>query len=394
MDTIRQLYLRSWRGFVLAFSLTLIAYLLYFQRLGSLLPGYSTSELQALTGASNWHTIAANPVNAPYKSFDWLSTAMLHHGILANRIITAVIGLLGALLFFVVVRAWCSYRVAFFATVMFATSAGLLHFARLGTGEVLQMCILALLAVVLWYRKQRNHRMIIGYLLIAMFVVIWYIPGMFWFELFGLWPLKGTIRGQARRTNNFHLAGMLVLFLLLLAPLIIASSSNPHILLQLAGLPPHLSTLKHFGSNLLSLALAITVHSNGSSLYWVGHAPLLNAIEVVAGLLGAYYVFRQSSVRRTFLFGSMAIGLVLASLGGEVTFACLVPILYLFIAIGIDHLLSRWFTVFPRNPIARLSGVGVVCVMVTFSVFYQVRTYYVAWPHAPATRAAFDHPAP
>jgi hypothetical protein len=324
----------------------------------------------------------------------WLCTAVLHHGILADRMIAAVIGLLAAFLFFVVVRAWCSYRVAFFGTVMFVTSAGLLHFARLGTGGVLQMCIIALLAVVLWYRQQREHRMVIGYLLVALFVLLWYIPGMFWFELLGLVLLKGTILGQIRRAHNFHLAGILMLSLLLLAPLVIASISHPRILLQLSGLPQHLSSLPHIGGNLLNLLLGLIVHSNGSPLFWVGHAPLLNAIEIVAGLLGAYYVYRQGLIRRSFLFGSIGIGLILASLGGSVTFACLVPISYLCITIGIDHLLSRWFTVFPRNPIARLAGVGAVCVMVAFSVFYQVRTYYIAWPHASATRSAFNHPAP
>ncbi|HEY4160728.1 MAG TPA: hypothetical protein VGM08_01575 [Candidatus Saccharimonadales bacterium] len=391
MEAVRRFYLRSWRILALGLSLALIAYLLYFQRLGSLLPGYSSSELTTYAGASNWHHIGSNPVNAPYKLVVWLFTAVLHHSIFVDRAVAAAIGVIAALLFFVVARAWCTYRVAFFATLMFATSSGLLHFARFGTGQILQMSILALLAVGILYRQQRDHRVIIGYLLLALFVLLWYIPGMFWFEMLALIPLWGTVSGQIRRANNFHLAGMLALCLLLVLPLVLAGIKHPTVLVHLSGLPQSLGSLSHIGSNLLELVLAITLRSNGSALFWVGHAPLLDAVEVITGLLGAYYVYREASGRTTFLFGAAAIGLLLASLGGSVTFACLVPIAYLFVALGLDQLLKRWTAVFPRNPVARLAGVSVILAMLAFSVLYQVRTYYIAWPHAPATRAAFNH---
>jgi hypothetical protein len=32
--------------------------------------------------------------------------------------------------------------------------------------------------------------------------------------------------------------------------------------------------------------------------------------------------------------------------------------------------------------------------MLIFSVLYQLRVYYVAWPHDPATRQVFSHQAP
>ncbi len=394
METVRRFYFRSWRILAPGLSLALITYLLYFQRLSSLLPGYSAQEVADYGGASNWHSIVDNPINTPYKLLVWLFTAVLHHSILADRVVAAAIGFIAALLFFVVVRTWCTYSIAFFATIMFATSAGLLHFARLGTGEILQMSTLALLAIAIWYHRQREHRIVIGYLLAALFIALWYIPGMFWFELLGLIALRGTIIGQIRRTKNFQLAGLAALCLLLLVPLVWASIKQPGILLQISGLPPNLGSLSQVGSNVISLVLAVVIRSNGSPVLWVGHAPLLDAIEVVAALLGAFYVYRAASGRTTFLFGTAAIGLLLASLGGSVTFACLIPALYLFVAIGLDHLLKRWMAVFPRNPVARLTGVSAVSLMLIFSVLYQVRTYYIAWPHAPATRQVFDRPIP
>ena len=195
------------------------------------------------------------------------------------------------------VRAWCTYRIAFVATIMFATSSGLLHFARFGTGDILQMSVLALLSFILGYRAQHGYqRLVIGYLLVALFVLAWYIPGMIWFELLGLVFSLRTIVGQLRRakTNKpgrFRAA----VFLAFLAPLVAASVKRPKILLEVLGLPQSLHTLTHFLGNLWNIVLAITVHSNGRPLLWVGHAPLLTIVEVILGALGAYYIYREAS---------------------------------------------------------------------------------------------------
>jgi hypothetical protein len=152
--------------------------------------------------------------------------------------------------------------------------------------------------------------------------------------------------------------------------------------------------MTHIGSQLTQNILGITVRSNGNPLFWVGHAPLLSAVEVILGALGAYYLSREAPRRGLFLFICAVLGIVLISIGGPVTLACLVPVLYLFIATGLDHLLGQWLSVFPRNPVARTAGMGVVCIMLLFSVLYQVRAYYIAWPHNDATRQAFHHSAP
>jgi hypothetical protein len=391
MEAIRVFYLRTWRGLVLSLSLGIIAYLLYFSRLSSLPPGYSAPELHTYAVAGNWHTILGNPVNAPYKALVWICMELTHHSLLAARVVSACMGLLAAIVFFIVVRAWCSYRAALMTTILFAASAGLLHFARLGTGDILQVSVLVLLGVLLWYQDHHSYRIVTSYLLIALFALLWYVPGMVWFELLGLVLLRKTIGDQLRHAKTLNLVGMPIVFLLCITPLVWESIKHPRILEQIVGLPQQLHLITHVGTNLLRLVLGIVVHSNGNPLYWVGHAPLLSVTEVVALLLGIYYMTKERSGRTVFLLGSGAIGLVLASLDGGVTFACLLPVIYLCIATGIDRFLDTWLTVFPRNPVARIGGISIVCLMLAFSLLYQVRAYYVAWPHAPATYRTFTH---
>jgi hypothetical protein len=395
MNTVSKFYFRSWRMAVLVLSVALIAYLLYFRRLGTLLPGYSASELKAYTNAVSWHAIATNPINAPYKIVVWLLTAIFHHGIMMNRIVAASFGILAVIAFFMIIRPWYSFRAAFLGTILFATSAGFLHTARLGTGQILQMSILAFIGAVLWYYRRKGNRTYVGYGVMALFALLWYVPGMLWFELFGLLLLRKGAWRQLTGMPRIHLAGWTTLFIAVLIPLGIASLHSPQLLLNAAGLPTTVHAFTHTGSNVLNAVMSIGVRSNGDPIFWVGHAPLLNVIELVLGLIGGYfYIYRERSVRSMFLVGSLTICLVLIGFGSTVSFACLVPLLYLFVTAGLNHFLGQWLRVFPRNPIARFTGVAIICMMLFFSVLYQVRSYFVAWPHTTAARKAFNHPRP
>lgn len=391
-QSVQRLFFRVWRPAVLVLTLALIAYLLYFRHLGTLLPGYSAPELHTYLSSANWHAIAANPVNAPFTVPVWALTAVAHHHLLMTRVVSACYGILAVLAFFFIIRPWYSFRIASLGTLLFATSAGFLHAARLGTPQILQMGILALLAVAVWY-KRSHHRAGAGYIVLGVCAVLWYVPGMVWFELLGCVLIWQSLWAQLRRTARVHILGSFAIFLAALAPLIVASTRDPQILLAAAGLPHNLSALSHIVTNFGHNALAIGIHGKGNPLSWVGHAPLLNAAERVLLALGAYaYLFRRRSLQAFFVATSVAISLLLISFGNMVGFASLVPLLYLLIVHGLDHLLGRWFAVFPRNPIARLTGVAVICAMLAFSILYQVRVYFVAWPHNAATRQTFNLP--
>jgi hypothetical protein len=394
MKKLNSFFFTAWRPAVAVVSLAILAYVLYFHRLQSLLPGYSASELQTYGLASNWHSIVHDPINAPYKLIVWAAVGLGHHSLLTTRIVAAGFGVAAVLAFFIIAKSWHGFRVAFLSTILFATSAGFLHIARLGSGRVLQMSILVLIGCLLWYRQKPNRGAIATYGLIAVCSVLWYVPGLVWFELFSVIFLRRGMLQLFRDTTRLHRALMPLIGLLIVSPLLVAIFKTPRLALSAAGLPTTLHALTHAGSGLLSAIAAIGVRSNGNAVLWVGHAPLLNVVELALGAVGAYYYFyQQRSARAMFLGLSVIVSIILIGLGG-VTYASLIPLRYLFIASGLSNLLSQWLTVFPRNPIARISGISLICIMLFFSVLYQTRSYFVAWPHDPATRQTFNHPQP
>ncbi len=388
-------FFRLWRPAVLLLTLAAVVYLLYFRRLGILLPGYATPEINTYLQASNWHNIAVNPINAPYSVVLWLIAAVLHHNLVATRLIAAGFGILAVVAFFAVIRPWYSFRIASLGTLLFATSAGFLHMARLGTPQILQMSVLALLFGVLWYRRSREHRILIGYCLAVLCALLWYIPGMIWFEVLGLCFLWRTVAGQLQRMPKKHVLAWAGLFAVTLVPLGLATARKPELLLAAAGLPHNLDALSHLATNFAHAVLSIGIYSSSGPLIWLGHMPLLNAAERVLMALGLYvYLFQQRSRSGFFLLGATLLSLGLISCGATVGFATLVPLLYLFVVHGLDYLLKLWFTVFPRNPIARYSGVAIICVLLCFSILYQTRAYFIAWPHNTGTRETFSHTIP
>lgn len=395
MNIAKTVYTRFWRGTVVVISLALLAYLLYFHRLTTLLPGYGKAEIASVAASSDWHAILKNPVYAPYKVLVWLGTAVLHHGIGVTRAVAAGYGMLAVLAFYLIARLRYRFWVACAGTVLFATSAGFLHAARLGTGLILQFGVLGLIWCVLWYRARPSRRILIGYIFTVLLALLVYVPGMIWFELFGIVMLNSSIRRHLGAAALQHIAAWSVLALAIIAPMAYALARAPRLGLTILGLPQNLHQLADFPHQLLDSVLAIGIRSNGSPTFWVGHAPLLNVIEVVLAIIGVYtyiYLIRKTSAHRfMFVIGSSLLAIVMISLGGSVMYACLVPFLYIFIQSGLSYLLGLWQTVFPRNPIARASGVLLVSVMLFFSVLYQVRSYFVAWPHDTATQATFSH---
>ncbi|HSX43298.1 MAG TPA: hypothetical protein VLF59_04385 [Candidatus Saccharimonadales bacterium] len=393
MSTVLRLLNRAWRPALVVTSLAVIAYVLYFHQLGGLLPGYAPAEVATYHSAESWHYIASNPINAPYKLVLWAAITLGHHHYNATRFVAALCGILAVIVFFFITKAWYGFRIGFLGSLMFATSAGFLHVARLGTPQILQMGILVLIGMTVWHRRNTRLRPWLTYLVAIVFALLLYAPGMVWFELLVVIVLYRRILSHWNKTAVLHRILWLSVTLAILAPLGMGVVTQSQLGMQLLGLPPHLSTLVHLPRNLLDTILGIGVHSNGSALLWLGHVPLLDVVELILAFLGTYYyVYPERTLRSLLLAGSGLIGVLLASLGGPVGIACIIPIAYLLVAGGLNHFVSEWLTVFPRNPIAKSAGFAVIGLLLIFSITFQMRAYFIAWPHHALTRQLFGVP--
>lgn len=374
---------------LIALGVALLAYILLFRQLGGLTGTYSPQELASQTHAKSLRAIYNNPVNAPYELLVWTGLKLGHHSLLITRIAASTIAVGVAVLFYWVAVHWYSKRVALLSSILFIGSSSFLHTGRYGTALILQMATLLLIACVLLYRRAQRE-IPVTYFVVVLLALCLYIPGIFWFELFGLTLLHRRIWRVFRQMGGLHSIAILVLGVGLTVPILWASINNLTALREVLALPNYMPTLSAIWEHGKALAGALVYRGYYSPEFWLYGAPLLNIVEITLFLAGSFVLVRPPRLRGNYyISGAILLSVLLIIIGGGATIAMLVPLIYLVIAGGIYYLLDQWLTIFPRNPIAQGMGIALICIVASFSAYYHLQAYYVAWPHAPETRQVY-----
>ena len=166
---------------------------------------------------------------------------------------------------------------------------------------------------------------------------------------------------------------------------------SPKNILNWLGLPQHFASPLHIVKEFGAVFYHIFIRRPLLPNLWLGRLPILDIFGVIAALTGIYfYAVHIKATRTHLLFVSFLIGAILIALEGPVSLSIVIPIIYIFIAAGLAYLLNQWLSVFPKNPIARSLGYILISLAIAMSVVYNLRSYFVAWPHNSASISVFD----
>jgi hypothetical protein len=182
-----------------------------------------------------------------------------------------------------------------------------------------------------------------------------------------------------------------------IAPLLygFAKHSSLSYALDWLGLPSALPSFSHMLKNLVAAINFIFFHTPEDPSHWLGKLPLLGAFLLVCLISGLIFYAGHWRAERTRLLASLAgLSLLLLTAGGPVVRSIIVPLIYIIALGGLAYLLHYWLSLFPRNISARWLGIGIVCIVLSLTLTYNLRHYFVAWPHNSETRAAFTYPPP
>lgn len=373
-------------GGVLSLGLLLV-------RLGSFTGGISQSEFNFQQHYASLSVIAHNPVNLPLLLVHWLVGLWAPLNAFWLRIPSVIFAGLALAAMAYVLRRWYGIRTALLAYVLFACTAWLLHVGRLATVDVMYLFALPMLYLAHVVLHNHTESRAAVYLWLVVQLTLLYIPGGVWFVLLGAFLQRSEI---LEATKSFRsLLGRICVVLVglaLLAPLVVGLvvGSGKVIGLTLLGLPTTLPTISQIGHRAVDTLLFVAVRGNAPDALWLNNLPILDAFTAVAFLAGAYFYAKHWRASRTkLLVGSIFVGVILISLGGPITIGVIVPVLFLIVAAGIAYLLHFWFSVFPRNPLARGLGIGIVATAVAVSCVYGARQYFVAWSYHVPAQASF-----
>jgi hypothetical protein len=384
---IRKQITMPWHSLALYGGLLGVLGAALFFRLGSLLPGYSKGELEAYQASLSLSNLLDNPLNAPFIVLERGLSYILSDPLLGGRVAATLIGLATLVLFAVIVRKWHDTRTAIIGTLLFGLSAWFLHTARMGAPEVLLFGVFALAVCGFWLKESKSWLALAVSLLLA--GVLLYVPGMIWFVALGVvWQWRTVDRVFKEHLLTVTLAGLTMLAAL--APLVWALYKDTSLIKPLLGLPQDWLSPMEMLRNVVEVPFHFFIRNEPNPAVWLGTAPIFDVFCLTMLVLGGYLYLRHRKLVRVPLF--LAIFVLTAALmvvGGSVTYTVIIPFAYLIIAAGLSHLLNQWFTVFPRNPIAKTLGWGLIGVVLALVSGYHLTHYFVGWPHATATHEIY-----
>jgi 4-amino-4-deoxy-L-arabinose transferase-like glycosyltransferase len=378
-----------WQPASILIAGTAIIASLFVYRIGGLMPGASSIEVQGRTDSFTIQKIVNNPVNAPYKSLRFVARHV-HNTISSERLVSGLVAGLSVILFYLVVRHFCNRYAAVLASIMFATSTSLLSSGRLATPNILLVMLLALLACGYHLRFNQHHTR--SWLITsAVLGLSLYVPGMVYFIVAGaLWQFR-TVRNSQRLPKPSLIGISSGIVLLIIAPLLFGFITHPGIWREYLGLSTSWPTITGFLKTLAAVPYGIFIAAPKNPVYRIGKQAVLDVFAATMLILGCITLVKRYKLDRLVLLLAIFIlaALFTAISGNYENSFILLPFIYFCIAIGIGSFLEQWRKVFPLNPLARILSLGVVGIAVLISVNFQTRRYFIAWPHNAEARAVF-----
>ncbi|CAN5156317.1 hypothetical protein BH09PAT3_BH09PAT3_2230 [soil metagenome] len=371
---------------VIAASVGLLLY-----RLVSLTPSmqiYVEQRLPTITGALA--SIYKSPIELPSALSRLIITTFVpSSGIGSNRLPSVLLGFVLVLLAYWLLRKWYGYRLAMFGTILLACSAWFLHASRLGTNDIaypLSMTLLLVL-IALWHQSTWSKKLF--YITAVSVALLLYMPG-FVFLILGVVFFERRNIFKNIKANKRHAAIALLLGLLLLAPLIRFMVIDWHRYTYILGYVGAMPSILDYVKEYFLTWKYIFIGGYNDPLRNVGSLPIIDIFMTVASFVGIYlYSTHLKAARTRQIIWLWLIGTALIALPGGIPLSLILPIVVVLATGGIGYLLHLWLKVFPRNPLARSFGIGLIGIVIAFSVAYNLRSYFVAWPNNPTTRSAF-----
>lgn len=354
----------------------------------------SPTEVQAVQQADSLKKIIDNPMSLPHKLGQYVVIKSSFTSVYSLRAVSAIFGCLFVLLFYALARHWFSPKIAWMTSLMLATSTLFLGYARIATPDILlPLALLALLGSAWWVNGTR-HISLTLLVVASTIAAIMYVPGMIWFIALAVFAQKRHVIRAFQKTPAFSMIMFVLLGGLLVAPLARAFVLHPSLIRDWLALPASITpmdTLREF----IFVPLSLVVRALPNPVHNLGRLPYLDIFTICVAILGTYsYMVRFSLVRTKTIIGAALISWFLIAFSNTVSIVLILPLVYLTVAGGVMLLLQQWYTVFPKNPIARRVGMTLLLAVISISIFYNFIRYFTAWANSPVTNVTFSETLP
>ena len=366
---------------------------LYLLLLNTLLPAGPT-ERHTIADSLSFGSLMHDPLLLAYKLPAFLLHWLPGSDILHVRLTAAIIAGLTIGLFYYIARRWYGRTNGLWLTWLFAVSSWMLQSGRFGSPVVaLSLCVVALVAAGVWLRSdQAPNWALVGFG--AALANCLLTPGGIWLAIVAvvlLYPDLADRRSSAKPLHQALAGGLVGLAVIIVAVAIVRS---PQLALQWAGIPSPLPDGAVIAKQAIGNISYLVARGPHWPEVWLAHTPVLDVASSALLLLGAwFYAGHLGNIRSRLLLATMAIGAIMVALNGAFALSLLIPTIYLVAGGGMAYLMHQWHQVFPRNPLARGSALGLMVILLACIAAFHLNRSFIAWRLNPSTQAVYHLPA-
>ncbi len=389
---LQQLMLYKYR-YALGFAvLVLSPVIVLFYRLGKLTPYVSEEEAASGLASANF-SLLDNPIDFFYQLLQSLSLTIFGNIAVATRLPSVLFAIIMLVLAFTLLKYWYRTRIAILGTLLIALSSWFLHFARFGTSAItIATMTMALILVAAWFHHTEKRKELALVALLVTLALSLYTPLMLYVVLIIVLAHYKLIFSSIKKVPLLHIGLGSLAAVIILIPLVISITRDPEIAKTLLAIPNSFPTPIEYISNVSDSFAYIFWRSEPYPAIHLAMLAMLDIFTATMAALGLYHYEKHFDQHRTrILIAGFVIMLLVLSLSfNQLNFIILLPFIYIFAATGIITLLTQWYEIFPKNPIARTIGIIPIAMLLIVVAFYHSNRYFNAWAGAPETKAAFS----
>jgi hypothetical protein len=353
--------------------------------------GITTAEMESVVTSNALSIDSFQPttiVNLPYHLLQRASIELLGVSTLSIKLPSLILGAFAILGMFILLRSWFRRNVAVITTILVITTGQLLFVAQNGTAGILYLLwSVWLLVAATMVSRQAKSTTLWKIVLFGVGALSLYTPLSLYIvlALLSATVLHPHLRFLVRRLSRPKLAIAGVCALILVAPLIYALVRQPSLVLTLLGIP---STIPDVWGNAVTLLKQYFDFVTPSSSTLM--TPMYGLGSMALIILGIFRLVTTKYTAQSYLISAWIILLLpVLLINPSFTSVSFLPILLL-MAMGMNALISNWYSLFPRNPYARIAGLIPLAVLIGGMVFTGVDRYTYGYLYDPNTASNFS----
>jgi len=329
-------------------------------------------------------------VNLPYRTLQKLSIMLFGLNIYSVKLPSIVIGLILGLLLILLLNRWFKTNVALLASILAILSASFLFLAGSGTPLIMLVFWPTLL---LWLgskiqgvtKPKPLYCFVFAFALLASIFTPHLIYLAAFIVLFAL--LHPHLRFTIKTLPTVPLILTLFIILMGLAALVVAAFVNPAIIPELL-LAPGLT----FGGFIENVKVAfLPLFSWNTTLESQFLSPFVGLASIALAAIGLLSTTKGFFASRNSIASCLIVFTIfLAGLNPESAILILLP-LSILIAHGLRYILDKWYTLFPDNPYARISGVLPIGAFMGIMIYGGITHFLYGYRYVPMVADEFNN---